>query len=1040
MKKKRVLALVLSVCMLATSVPAWASSTDESAAAASSETEDVTSDDAQSAEPTEDVDAEDANASEETADEATADTGAAAADEDADETEADVLTLESVKYAEVKDEYENLGYRSAGSDVEIPLSVDDAVGAGKLQYETVDDEKGIDFSKDANCEYVEWKFDVEKAGLYEIHINYYAQPAYGMQIQRKLMIDGEVPFEEANTMYLYRRFREAGPVTVNAIHDEVWPEMEEINTWLETPLYDYSGYFADPLQFYFEEGEHTIRFEYIDQAILLGDIKLTGLTEYESYADVQHSYHENGYEAPDVENTKFEAEETLYMNNSTLKRDTDTDPMTSPSSPVDRKLNITGGSRWDEGNQSITWEFTVPADGLYTINMRALQNYNSGMPSMRQIYIDDDIPFEEMKNYLFEYRDGWSAYTLSDDNGAAYEFYLTEGRHTLTMTVKSGLMYDVIRKTNEIVEDVADLYLKITKVTTTSPDSNYEYDLAKTLPELEGKSGEFAQVAKKLEECADIMADLTNMQTNMESSYREMCSTMNEFAADPDLVTSNLGDLEDAQTNLGTYITGMGENPLAIDYFMLQPADADEFTVKSSNFFQRLSASVQNFLASFYKDYDAVGSIYSGDGADVVLDVWMARGREWGEVLKSLVDESFTSNTGIGINLNILPSGQLNAGNVSALMLSITSGTAPDAAIGVSYSDPVEFAFREAVTDLTQFDDFEEYKSQFYDTLFIPYEYEKDGHVGIYALPETMDFTVMMVRKDIMESLNLEIPRTWDDLFHTTLPVLYENNMSFSFPVDTTASSNSPSSLKGMTMFLIQQGGSYYTEDGMYSGLDTPEAYNAFKQWTDLYVSYGLDAESSFFTRFRTGTLPLGVGAYNSYMQILTQAPELYGRWGIAPMIGTGTGEYDENGDEIVDNRVGGISLSSCQIMSSSEHEKEAWEFIKWWMDKDTQIEFGQEIEATMGISARWNSANVLAFESLPWDQGDLAIIKDQMSKAEEQPIILGGYFTTRHLVNAWNRVYLSNENPRDALEEAVKDINAEIRKKHEEYGFVYDD
>lgn len=1039
MKKKRVLALVLSVCMLATSVPAWASSTDESAA--SSETEDVTAEteDAEE-ESTDDADAEDADVSEDGTEEDAADTDAAAADEDVDESDAVSLTLDTESYAEVKDVYENLGYRSAGSDVEIPLSVDDAVGARKLQYETVDGVKGINFSNDASCEYVEWTFDVEKAGLYEIVINYYAQPAYGMQIQRKLMIDGEVPFDEANTMYLYRRFREAGEVTTNAINDEVWPEMEEINTWIETPLYDYSGYFEDPLQFYFEEGEHTIRFEYIDQGILLGDIKLTGLTEYESYSDVQHSYNENGYESPDVDSITFEAEDTLYMNNSTLKRDTDTDPMTSPSSPVDRKLNITGGERWDEGNQSITWEFEVPEDGLYTINMRALQNYDSGMPSMRQIYIDDEIPFEELKNYLFEYKEKWAAYTLSDDNGAAYEFYLTEGRHTITMTVKSGLMYEVIRKTNEIVEDVSALYLKITKITTTDPDSNYEYDIAKTLPELEGKSGEFAQIAKKIEECADIMSDLTNMQTSMESSYREMASTMNEFAEDPDLVTSNLSDLEDAQTNLGTYITSMGENPLAIDYFVIQPADADEFTVKSSNFFQRLSASVQNFLASFTKNYDAVGSIYSGEGADVILDVWMARGREWGEVLKSLIDESFTSNTGIGINLNILPSGQLNAGNVSALMLSITSGTAPDAAIGVSYSDPVEFAFREAVTDLTQFEDFEEYKEQFYDTMFIPYEYEKDDHVGIYAIPETMDFTVMMVRTDIMESLNLEIPRTWDDLFHTTLPVLYENNMSFSFPVDTTASSNSPSSLKGMTMFLIQQGGSYYTDDGMYSGLDSAEAYNAFKQWTDLYVSYGLDAESSFFTRFRTGTLPIGVGAYNSYMQILTQAPELYGRWAIAPMIGTGTGEYDEDGEEIVDNRVGGISLTACQIMSSSEHEEEAWEFIKWWMDKDTQIEFGQEIEATMGISARWNSANVTAFESLPWDQGDLEIIKDQMSKAEEQPIVLGGYFTTRHLVNAWNRVYLSNENPRDALEEAVKDINSEIRKKHEEYGFVYDD
>ena len=88
-----------------------------------------------------------------------------------------------------------------------------------------------------------------------------------------------------------------------------------------------------------------------------------------------------------------------------------------------------------------------------------------------------------------------------------------------------------------------------------------------------------------------------------------------------------------------------------------------------------------------------------------------------------------------------------------------------------------------------------------------------------------------------------------------------------------------------------------------------------------------------------------------------------------------------------------------------------------------------------MGVEARWNSANKNAFEELPWDENDIQVIKKMMDKAVEQPIVLGGYFTTRHLVNAWNRVYLNNVEPRDSLEEAVKDINKELRTKHEEYG-----
>ena len=164
-------------------------------------------------------------------------------------------------------------------------------------------------------------------------------------------------------------------------------------------------------------------------------------------------------------------------------------------------------------------------------------------------------------------------------------------------------------------------------------------------------------------------------------------------------------------------------------------------------------------------------------------------------------------------------------------------------------------------------------------------------------------------------------------------------------------------------------------------------------------------------------------------MQVLTTAPELYGRWSVAPMLGV----RQEDGS--IDNRVGGISLTACQVMEQSEKQQAAWNFIKWWMSEDTQIEYGNEIEATMGIEARWNSANKNAFENLPWDEDDIKVIQGMMGKAVEQPIVLGGYFTTRHLVNAWNRVYLSNEEPRDSLEEAVKDINKELRTKHEEYG-----
>lgn len=954
------------------------------------------------------------------------------------------------QYVVVENTYKEKGYESVSEDTQIVLTPEMAVtsgGAVTVESKTANYVgKNTELTENAvltteENDYLEYKFTAEKTGLYEIWVNYFTVEDTGAYVQRKFEIDGKVPFDEANTIPFYRYFQEVRnengevEVEVNAVGNEVYPEHEEVHQWQEQAVIDKQGYMAEPLQFYLEAGEHTLKVSYVDQDMYIGNITLKGSKVYKTYEDVKAEYDAAGYK-PAAKELKFEAENAEYKNDSTLRRDSDNDPKCSPASASERLLNTIGGSRWAEGNRTISWTFEAEESGLYTINMRAKQSYSEGTPSYRQIMIDGEIPFEEMKLYQFQYAAGWSAFTLENTEGEAYQFYFEKGVHTITMTVKVGPIYEVITKTTNLISDLSDLYMKITKITGTDPDTNYEYNLYRSMPELMGDDGDFATLAKGFEECADIIASLSNETTSMETNYREIVSTFYGFAEDPDLVTSNIGELTDAQTNLGDYILDMADQPLLIDYFVMLPTDADAFEVETSGFFEKVWYTILNFLASFTKDYTAIGG-ESTEGCDEVINVWIARGTEWGEIMKNMIDESFTPDTGIGVNLKIIPAGQLDAGNTSSLMLAVASGNAPDVALGVDYTSPVEFAFRDAVLDLTQFEEYEELKSQFHETMFVPYQYTKDGHTGVYGFPETMDFTVIFYRSDVLKSLGLEVPRTWDDLFQTTLPVLYENNMMFAFPVDTTASSNSPTSLRGMTMFLIQNGGSFYTEDGMYSALDSPEAYQAFKQWTDLYISYGLDAETSFFTEFRSGSTPIGIGTFSTYMQLTEAAPELYGRWEIAPMLGT----LQEDGT--IDRSMGGISATANMIMAQAAdrgNADAAWKFLSWYMDFETQIQYGRELEATIGTDARWATANVEAFESLPWDENHLTVIKNQMRQANEQPIVLGGYFTTRHLVNAWNRVYMQNQPARDALEEAVKEINKEIRNKHEEYGFVYED
>ena len=48
---------------------------------------------------------------------------------------------------------------------------------------------------------------------------------------------------------------------------------------------------------------------------------------------------------------------------------------------------------------------------------------------------------------------------------------------------------------------------------------------------------------------------------------------------------------------------------------------------------------------------------------------------------------------------------------------------------------------------------------------------------ALYALPETQSFEMMFYRKDILNELGIEIPKTWDDM-KVVLSELSKNQMS----------------------------------------------------------------------------------------------------------------------------------------------------------------------------------------------------------------------------------------------------------------------
>lgn len=866
----------------------------------------------------------------------------------------------------------------------------------------------------------DWEFDIAQEGDYEIEVIYYPLQGDNMPIQRSIALDGKKPESGNDGVILYRNWEEAGDgrILKNNLGDDVRPRMEEVPKWMSCSLNDGLGKDPDPYRFFLKAGPHILSMNMIQGAVAIEKILIKPYVEIPSYQLVEEEYRKNKYPYAET-GIRFQAEAAAQRNDPSIRRENDKDLSTDPYSSANRKLNVLGAERWKKGGQEVTWEFDVEETGLYKIGMRAGQWWNDGLPSYRCIAIDGQVPFEELKAYKFEFGDGWRIETLGDKNGSDFYFYLEKGPHTITMKVVLGETEKIITGIERSVNDISDLYRDIVMLTSSSPDMNFDYEFERNIPDLMPRMN---NIKNNIEQMIRDLSDITAARTTIANHLTRVGELFDGLIKDPFIIARKLDDINNMMTSMGTWLTELENGPLVLDYFLLG-GQASHWENPRTGIVKQIIALFQEFWLSFFKDYDNVGQTVSKNQIPgKTLDVWVARGNEWAELLKELADEGFSARTGIGLKINVLTSDQLKTGGINSLMLSVAAGGAPDVCLGMDIDAPVEFAIRDAVADLSRFPDFQEFSAQFNPALFEPLRY-KDG---IFAFPETMNFMALFYRTDIIEDLNLKIPDTWDEVYEDVLPVLYRNNMLFNYPSSTVLNQMNFNSFGN---FLFQNGGELYKEQGEKSALDSPEAFKAFLEWTQLYTNYDFPIAANFFNRFRTGEMPMGIGGYDAYILLSTAAPELRGRWDMAPV----PGQIDDNGK--ISRVVTGTAGTYAVILSQSKTKEDAWEFIKWWMATDTQKAYGSEIEALMGVQARWNSANPEAFKALPWGRKHLDILLDEFKNAKEKPVVPGGYFTLRHITNAWTRVVINGMDPRDSLEEAVKDINTELLAKQEEYG-----
>lgn len=849
--------------------------------------------------------------------------------------------------------------------------------------------------------YIEWLFEVPQTGLYNISMDYLPTEGKGSTASRKLTIDGMLPFSECGNLLFYRSYTNANDISVNEQGDEVRPSQIEKPMWLHTVLRDATGYYQDPLKFYLTAGKHKLRLDAVREPLTIGRITFGNATALPTYEQYLLEYEQAGYSTVEGERIEIQGESATLKSDSMIYPISDASTCAvQPSSAEHQLLNTIGGSKWQTVGQWLEWDFTVRQSGLYRLAIVAKQDIQSGQPSCRRLYIDGKVPFAEMDAIRFEYDTAYRVYALGGED--PYLFYLEEGTHTLRLEVTIGELADVVEQINTIVSQLNQTYRNMLMLMGSSPDVNRDYQLEELIPDdlenLSLQTQKLESVKQQYEELTGQNGAQLQILHNSLQLLKRMCKQHNKI---PKLFSS----FADTITSLGNWVTTARCQPLQVDYLLFDSPD-EVLPSASASFGSEVLFNVQKFVYSFIRDYQTA-SISHADGS---ITVWVSSGRDQSSALNQMIKDQFTPQSGIGVNLQLVPAG--------TLLMATVAGKGPDVALGISQTDTINYAIRGASVDLTEMDGYQEVMSWFQESAIEPLSYEG----AWYGVPETQTFFVLFYRKDILEDLQLSVPETWDDVYDM-LPLLQQNNMTIGLPPV----------LQTYAMMLYQRGGKLYSEDNTTCLIDSSEGIEAFDAWVKLYTEYGLPVEYDFATRFRSGEMPLGIVDYGTYNMMSAFAPELEGVWGIAKVPGI----RQEDGS--VDHTTSGV-VTATILLSSSKVQSQAWEFIRWWSNVEAQTKYGNELESILGTTGRYQPANKESLYSIPWDTASFNLLTEQWKETRAIPEIPGSYMTSRYIDFAYKKyavdtgvsAYLQDSG--QLMIDAANSINAELAAKLKEF------
>ena len=1000
-------------------------------------------------------------------------------------------SLEQMKDFLVAKSYKE--YIAAYADIpagQTDFSVDLSTAKGDADFAVIDDQAEWNAYKEAvpahylkdadgkavylpNTKSVTFDLQVPADGMYYISFSYYTLTESVNSVERVLYIDGAVPFSEARYLTLSKSWEYSYLYDDNGepyfetdlIGNSLTPAISQVNDWHTYFCSDSSGFTAGYYSFFLSAGSHTITLEAEREPCILGAIDFIpasdAYVQTPSYQEYINAHKANGATAGKGE-IRIEAEKPSLVSDSSVYMNNDrTSSITSPSDPTCQLYNVIGSNSYNSVGQWAAYNFTVTETGLYKLVMRYKQAMLEGMYICRALKLSSSdgmygladgtptLPFDEAYEARFDYSKDWQV-TAASDGKNDFEFYFKEGvTYTLYLEVSLGSLADQLQTVSDSLAVINDCYLQILQLTGAEPDADRDYGFKEIMPEVVYSLNEQAVILSNvMQEFIDICGTTGQHLSTLELVFN-LLATM---GTDEDEIPDKLATLKSYLGTLGTWLNDSKTSSLTLDWVEVTASDKaeKEYPRAKAGFFKSIWFEIRAFVSSFFTEYNNMGVTSEDALSDEAINVWLAAGRDQSNIWRSLIDSDFSKYCeanqigSVPVALKLITSG--------TLLPSILAGKGPDVYMGLDSTTTINYAIRGAIVPVVSADGSSSLAGAseylYNEDIFHAAAIKTVELLGnVYGVPQTMNFSMMYYRLDVLVKLGVEIPETWEELLGL-LPALQANNLVAGIGLRSAANNTNTSSEGLNTTFeiMLYQFGCdmwRYTDKtaddyygGVYAGaqigLDTNKALDAFRYYCRFYTDYSFPYQYDGANRFRTGEMPIMIGDYvNAYNQLVVFATEIDGLWEFSSIPGVVNDEGKLNYDAIatVTNLV--IPYSKNRTQAQLE---QAWEYIKWNSAAEAQSTYGNRMVALIGPSAKYATANMQAVEKLSWTSKETLAIKDQLGHISSVKNYPGSYIIARYINFAFFDAYNNGADPVNALQSYISAINDELSRKREEF------